>query len=341
MNEHAVDPAVWRGDELADRDDWILRLPDDVVGTLAAAAAALANDLDGDPSRLLALPTDALPLDVVADAVADIRTRLGDQLGFVLVRGLPVDEWTRLATLVSYWTIGSALGRPLANNPSGDMIGHVADLGKDLEHPKHRAYQTNATMYYHVDQCDVVALLCLRPARSGGFSKVASSLHAHNVMWERHPDAAATLTEPLRWSRMGEMGPGQDEWYPAPYFATVDGKLSVSGGVKHIEKGHALPGAPPLPASTRAAMDIFNDLCEEFHLAMAFEPGDVQFLNNAVCMHSRTGFDDWPDPDRRRLLWRLWLNVPGLRPRSPFSRNWEHGIWAPDASHNISLEPAW
>ncbi|NNC79067.1 MAG: hypothetical protein HKN94_02845, partial [Acidimicrobiales bacterium] len=138
---------------------------------------------------------------------------------------------------------------------------------------------------------------------------------------------------------MGEVGPDEDDWYPAPVFAEVDGRVSVSGGVKHIEKGHALPGSPPLPVQTRQALEYLNDLCEEFHLPMEFEPGDMQFLNNAVCMHSRTGYEDGPEPDRRRLLWRLWLNVDDLRPRSPFFENWRTGIWAPPDSRNIRLEP--
>lgn len=340
LSPHAVsDPAVWKGSDLVDRDDWVLRLSDALIAALGTAASAVADELDGDPSRLLDTATVKLPVDLVEEVAADVRNRLGDELGFVVVRGLPVDDWDRLTVLVAYWTIGSALGRPLANNPSGDMVGHVADLGKDLDHPKHRAYQTNATMYYHADQCDVVGLLCLRPAKSGGQSKVASSLHAHNVLWERHPGLARALTQPLRWSRMGEVGPGQDEWYPAAVFDTTEGRLSVASGVKHIEKGHALPGSPPLPPKAREAIEVLNDICEEFHLSMTFEPGDMQFLNNAVCMHSRTGFEDWPEPERRRLLWRLWLRVPDLRPLSPYLRNWEDGIWAPEGSHNISLEP--
>ena len=30
------------------------------------------------------------------------------------------------------------------DDPEGDMIGHVTDLGKDYENPNHRGYQTSA-----------------------------------------------------------------------------------------------------------------------------------------------------------------------------------------------------
>jgi hypothetical protein len=31
-------------------------------------------------------------------------------------------------------------------------------------------------------------------------------------------------------------------------------------------------------------------------------------------LHDRTAFEDWPEPERKRHLLRLWLAVPGARP---------------------------
>ena len=50
---------------------------------------------------------------------------------------------------------------------------------------------------------------------------------------------------------------------------------------------------------------------------VAFEPGDIQFLNNYVTLHARTGYDDYPEPHRRRHLLRLWLKVAGARTLPP------------------------
>ena len=47
---------------------------------------------------------------------------------------------------------------------------------------------------------------------------------------------------------------------------------------------------------------------------MKLEPGDIQFVHNHTMLHDRMGFEDWPEPDRRRHLLRLWLSVPGDRP---------------------------
>ena len=42
-------------------------------------------------------------------------------------------------------------------------------------------------------------------------------------------------------------------------------------------------------------------------LRMAFEPGDIQFVNNFTVVHGRTAYEDNTDPSLRRFLWRLWL----------------------------------
>ncbi|MFI4994351.1 MAG: TauD/TfdA family dioxygenase [Hyphomicrobiales bacterium] len=43
---------------------------------------------------------------------------------------------------------------------------------------------------------------------------------------------------------------------------------------------------------------------------MEFRPGDIQFLNDRTTIHGRTDYQDWPEPERRRHLFRLWLMCP-------------------------------
>jgi hypothetical protein len=40
---------------------------------------------------------------------------------------------------------------------------------------------------------------------------------------------------------------------------------------------------------------------------MEFRPGDIQWLKNSVILHARTEFQDFPEPERKRHLLRLWL----------------------------------
>jgi alpha-ketoglutarate-dependent taurine dioxygenase len=53
----------------------------------------------------------------------------------------------------------------------------------------------------------------------------------------------------------------------------------------------------------------------EFHFGIDFRPGDIQLLNNLTVLHWRTAYTD--DPDRKRLLIRLWLNLHEGRPLAP------------------------
>ena len=67
-------------------------------------------------------------------------------------------------------------------------------------------------MDYHVDQCDVVCLLSANCA-FGGKSNLASSIAVYNEILVRRPDLVTVLLQPFYWTRHGEIGPGQQDWY--------------------------------------------------------------------------------------------------------------------------------
>jgi hypothetical protein len=50
---------------------------------------------------------------------------------------------------------------------------------------------------------------------------------------------------------------------------------------------------------------------------MTFEQGDIQILSNHGILHSRKGFEDFPEPERKRDLLRLWLNLRNGRKLAP------------------------
>ncbi|MGQ0543712.1 MAG: TauD/TfdA family dioxygenase [Betaproteobacteria bacterium] len=335
--EPVVDPALWTGEEMLGRRDWIRPFSAAEIEGLEALIAATRRRIGTDPNGLLQLSPGDLDLRGFGAVLPGIRRELQDGRGFVLLRGLPVQRWAPLDSAIVYWAIGRHLGAPVSNNADCDMIAHVTDLGKSWDHPKHRGYQTRSEMDFHIDYADVVLLLCLRTPASGGRSKIVSSIAVHNDLVARHPGLAAELEFPFYWTRHGEIDPGEHDWYRAPVFNYIDGTLSVSCGPKHIEKGHLQPGVPPLTEKQTLALNAMHEACERLHLWMEFEPGDVQILNNSVIMHCRTGYQDWPEPERKRLLWRLWLRVPELRPMSPFVKQWVNGIRVHGATPRIVL----
>jgi hypothetical protein len=182
-----------------------------------------------------------------------------------------------------------------------------------------RTYQTTKRQYYHTDSVDLVALLCVRKARSGGLSSLVSSVTAYNEMLARRPDLVSVMFEPFYVDRRGEVPPGMDPWFALPIFNWYDGALTTIYVRRYIESAQRFPEVPRLTAQQVEALDVFDAILEDprVHLQMAFEPGDIQLVHNHQILHDRTEFEDWPDPSRKRHLLRLWLCPPDGRPLPP------------------------
>lgn len=322
---------------MAGRTDWIYTLSDADIAALGDAVKRLRSAIGNDADGLLGVTPADIDLGTFSAPMSEVFHQLKDGRGFQLIRGMPVSGWDRLDLAIAYWAIGLQIGTPLSNNPDGDMIGHVTDMGLDYDNPNHRGYQTSAHMLFHTDQCDVVSLLCLQTAQSGGRSKIVSAPAVHNEMIRRRPDLVAELTADMFWTRHGEVARGEDPWYKMAVFNYLDGYLTTAGGYKHIEKGHALPGNPPLTAAQKEAFALMAEVNEDLHLSMEFEIGDIQLLNSHVTMHSRTSYEDWPDPDRRRLLWRLWLHNNDIRRRPDAFTDRTGGIRTPQTVLRVKI----
>ena len=81
-----------------------------------------------------------------------------------------------------------------------------------------------------------------------------------------------------------------------------------------MTNGHALVGVALDPEGV-AALEAFEAILNAPGMAarFTFQPGQVQLIDNRALGHKRTGFRDWPDPERKRLLIRLWLRDRGSR----------------------------
>jgi TfdA family taurine catabolism dioxygenase TauD len=298
---------VWRGAELAaDPARWLRTLDAAELAALDAAATQLLAD---DWPRTAMLRPFAEP--ALAALVAAIRDDLLFGRGFIVLRGLPVDgDLARVAARL--WVLGRHLGEPVSQNARGHLLGHVCDLGYDAADPATRLYQTNQRQGFHTDSADVVGLLCLRTARSGGRSSLASAAAAFNAVLARAPDVAGALFEPVATDHRGEQPPGSPPWFEIPVLSFLDEQISVVYQRRYIESAQRFDGAPKLDDRQRAALDAFDAVLDdpELHLEMDLEPGDVQLVHNHQLLHDRTAFVDDPDPARRRHLLRLWLCPP-------------------------------
>jgi hypothetical protein len=123
-----------------------------------------------------------------------------------------------------------------------------------------------------------------------------------------------------------------------PVFDYFAGKLSSRYVRKTIEQA-AVVGGAPLTDAEISALDVLDSLVksDELRFDMSFEPGDIQYLNNHVSFHSRTGFEDDSDPRLRRHLMRVWLQSADARPLSAVMSR-PHGARSPFLSREQALQ---
>jgi hypothetical protein len=259
----------------------------------------------------------SFPLPVLGKTLAGILKEMLEGRGFAMLRGFPVDRYTREEQAIAYLGLGSWFGRARSQNAKGHLLGHVKDLGLSITDPKVRYYQTNRKLEYHTDSVDVVGLLCLKTAKSGGESFIASSMTLYNEVLARRPDLLTALFEPFPTDRRGEVPEGMQPWFDMPIFHWHAGRLTCIYVRQYIESAQQLfPQAKRLSKAQLEAMDLLDELVNDpqIHLSMAFLPGDMQFLHNHQILHSRNDFENWPEPERHRHLLRLWLAPASARP---------------------------
>jgi Taurine catabolism dioxygenase TauD, TfdA family len=305
-----VDPAEWSASDLGPVASWCYRFSASDHDELADAVAAVRRN----GVAIEEVRRDNFPLTTLGELMADVRRELLDGRGIVMMQNFPIDRFDREATAIAYLGLGSYMGVTMSQNGQGHILGHVKDLGGDYADPNTRGYMTRAEMLFHADACDYVGLLCLQGAKSGGDSRVASSVTVYNRILKQRPDLARVLCEDFYRSHTGEVNPGEKPYFTQPIFSFIDGYFSATGAGAAIDKAQKLPGVPPYTPAQREAVEFYRTTVSDCAADIAFEPGDIQFLNNFVTLHTRREYEDWPEDNRKRHLLRLWLSDTNGRP---------------------------
>jgi hypothetical protein len=306
-------PAAWYGPDMVRRDEWLMALGPAEIAEIERALKPLAER----EADIAALTSRDFPLPQLGPA---LRQRVRDDVlngrGFLLLRGLPVDRWSMREAATAFFGLGTHLGSARSQNGKGHVLGHVQDLGFDVKDTNVRIYQTHERQTFHTDSCDIVGLLCLKTARSGGLSALVSSTTIFNEMRRRRPDLLQRLFQPTATDRRGEVPEGQKPYFQIPTFSWYQGFLTAIYQRQYIDSAQRFADAPRLSPEHVEALDLFDSLANDskLNMFMEFRPGDVQLVHNHTVLHDRTSFIDWPEPERRRHLLRLWLAANGARP---------------------------
>jgi hypothetical protein len=301
-------PAAWRGADVGTASAWTHHLTPTQIALMDQALDTLATSGHRYPS----FSKEHFPIEPLGPLLAQWAETLENGRGFHVVRGLPVERYTEEQIKCVTYGIGLHLGQPVSQNPRGDLLGEVMNVG-DLNDKHTRVYQTNLYLPYHSDPSDVVGLMCVHKAKAGGLSSLVSVASIYNRMLAEAPEYLGLFYRSWYYAHMGEPLPSL-----TPLLSYFQGKLSCRYLRQYIELGHEIRGLPLSPVEL-AALDAFDAFMMDpsMRVDMMLEPGDLQFANNYMVLHSRNAFVDDEDPAQRRKMLRLWLKMPNARALAP------------------------
>jgi hypothetical protein len=304
-----TDPRAWRADTIDAPASWYYPLSEHALSALDEAAGE---------GRWSSLPvtglraSDRLRAAVAAD-LGRAREALEIGRGFAVITAGQPGRYASQHLQAVYWLVGQVLGRPFEQNVQGTLLYDVRDTGQDVRYGA-RFSVTNSESTFHTDNSfgdevlDYVGLLCLSPAKSGGRSLLVSAYTVQNELRTRYPDAWEVLRGQFHIDRRGGLRPGDQPTAHSPILGGNGEGLVVRYLRYWIEIGHEKAGVP-LTADQVHALDVLDRVAAEPGLRVEFtlRPGEMLFCNNRWLLHNRTGFEDYPEPERRRHYVRLWL----------------------------------
>src|SRR5712671_3743140 len=133
-------PSAWIGADMREREaEWGYRLsPPEIAEIEAAVKGVQVRRLD-----IADIRREDFPLPTLGPVLDRLRTEVLDGRGFVLLRGLPVEDRPIVESAMAYWGIGTYFGSARSENAQGHLLGHVYDLGKGFSatNPNLRSYR--------------------------------------------------------------------------------------------------------------------------------------------------------------------------------------------------------
>ena len=317
-------PSAWTREVLEENKSYLYRLSELEIGDIFDAV----KKVESASPQLHEIGMEDFLLPVLGPVLKDLREEVIKGRGFVFLRGLPTEGRSLFKTAAAFWGIGCHFGRAVSQNGKGHLLGHVKDLGAEITSPTGRGYNSASPLGFHADSCDIFGLCVLKTSMSGGQHRMCSSVTVHNEMLKRAPGLVEELAFRFYRSRRGELPPGETKpWTRQPIFSVTDGYFAARGASSTITRSQGMPGVPRLTESQKEAIKVYNEIATEIAMDVDFEPGDISIVQNYVTLHSRTRYEDWPEPERKRHLLRLWLSFDGARPlHSDIVRDHAQGI---------------
>lgn len=309
-------PAAWRSGDITRDTGWRYDLSGTEIKELdLAMRSTVAAGLE-----IIDIDRNSFHLPTFADRLQALCREVMDGRGFTQIRGIPVGDYTKEEAARIFFGIGAHIGSLRSQNAEGHVLGHVCDLGHDYMNDGNlRGYRAGGPLKFHTDSVDLVALMCLRAAMEGGDSKLVSAATIHNEMLKRRPDLVPELYRPIHRDRRGEIPEGKDPWWIMPVFQWYNDNIYSHFSEVYVRSVERFAEVPRFTEAQSETFSLIAEIAEDpqNHIAIPFEPGDIQLVNNHTMLHGRYDYRDWDDPEMRRYLLRLWICPPNGRPLPP------------------------
>lgn len=304
-----TDASAWRGEDLVRDRSWAFELSEHHVVEIEAALTAV--DRAGLELGRIAAADFALP--TLSGLLGGISEELRVGRGLAVLSGLPVDRYELGDLERIYWGMCAHLGTGVTQNGDAGLIHYVTD-GALKPNQGGRGVGKPYRSPLHVDLTDCASLLCVRQAEDDPPSWLASSIHVHNEILRRRPDALRRLYRGFEWDRLGEHGADEtpSTGYLVPVFSQAAGVVSCRYNRHWMAAAAERAGG--LDPDDAGVLDLFDEIAHESRFELEFAPGDIQFVNNYTVLHGRDEHAAQPDEDRKRLLMRIWIDFAEPRP---------------------------
>ena len=323
MNKTSI-KGEWTTNDLEINKNWLIELDDNDNEELVKATQ-FAVDTN---KNLYDLTSSDFPLKYFVRKINLIKEQIQSGFGFVVIKKLPIKQFNEEEVKRMLWGIGQYIGYPEKQDRAGALLHVVTDTGANFSKSDHiRGFQTNEELQFHTDGADIFALLCIRNAKTGGLSKLVSSVAIFNEIEKVRPDLAQILQKEFHFDSRTQ-NPNDDKIQKIPIFVKHDNLITALYKRRYIRSAQRFEEVPKLTKLQIEALDLIDKLCNDkkFCLSMQLSPGDLEIASNATTFHSRETYEDYADPNKRRCMIRLWLSLLHQRPLPQVykrTREWE------------------
>ena len=250
---------------------------------------------------------------LLKNEILEFKKKILDGFGLFIINGACLKDFSLKEKISIYTLIAEILGELIIQNIKQEKIVEIKDVGKSMQSGG-RYHETKEGGSHHTDSPqwedvpDYLGLFCVHNAKKGGTNLFLSAYTIHNRILKGRKDLLNILYGKFHFDKRGEFKEGESSTVFEPIFKFKDGKLYFRYLRNYIDAGHDIQNQP-LSESQKEALTYLDNFMLEEDMIMSYDlkPDDMVFSDNHWIIHGRTAFEDFDDPNLKRLMLRTWI----------------------------------